>query len=175
MRSACGSLLGNHTKKGNRMQIHSNASTNKKQRSRIRTSKSTCRELAEQLEVSTATVHRWAHQETPEDRSCARKDRGYIFDEHEQAFLVGLRQRDLTLDEVMDQAKLILPKAARATVHRTLKRHGLAKLPSKQQQETGQSGVFKKYDPGFLHIDCFYLPELGGTKRYCFVAIDRAT
>ena len=61
----------------------------------------------------------------------------------------------------MDQAKLILPKAARATVHRTLKRHGLAKLPSKQQQETGRSGVFKKYDPGFLHIDCFYLPKLG--------------
>lgn len=162
-------------KKINHMHFHSNASTNKKQRSRIRTSKSTYRELAQQFEISTATVHRWAHRDEPEDRSCARKNRGYILDEHEQAFLVGLRKQDLTLDQVMDQAKCVLPKASRATVHRTLRRHGLGKLASKQQQETGQSDVFKAYDPGFLHIDCFYLPKLEGTKRYCFVAIDRAT
>jgi transposase InsO family protein len=36
-------------------------------------------------------------------------------------------------------------------------------------------GVFKDYKPGFIHIDHFYLPALGGQKRYCFVAIDRAT
>lgn len=157
------------------MHFHSNASTNKKQRGRIRQSKETYRKIAAQLEISTATVHRWAHRDETEDRSCARKNPGYVFDEHEQLLLVSLRQKGLTLDQVMDQTKCVLPKASRATVYRTLRRHGLGKLASKQQQETGQSGVFKAYDPGFLHIDCFYLPKLEGTKHYCFVAIDRAT
>ena len=38
---------------------------------------------------------------------------------------------------------------------------------------------FAQYEPGFLHIDVFYLPKIGekGKKKryYCFLAIDRAT
>jgi transposase-like protein len=38
------------------------------------------------------------------------------------------------------------------------------------------TGVFKDYDPGFVHMDCTYLPRVGDAKqRYCFVALDRAT
>jgi transposase InsO family protein len=54
-------------------------------------------------------------------------------------------------------------------------RHGVNRLPKKEQQGTGQPGTFKDYGPGYVHIDCFYLPQLEGEKRYCFVAIDRAT
>lgn len=71
-----------------------------------------------------------------------------------------------------------LPEATRSSVYRLLKRNGVSRLPKQGEQETGQDdkhGQFKDYGPGFVHIDCFYLPKLEGKKRYCFVAIDRAT
>ncbi|PSO42870.1 hypothetical protein BRC19_03585 [Candidatus Saccharibacteria bacterium QS_5_54_17] len=37
------------------------------------------------------------------------------------------------------------------------------------------TGQFKPYAPGFIHIDWFYLPRLEGKRRYCILAIDRAT
>ena len=44
-----------------------------------------------------------------------------------------------------------------------------------QQETDSRTGTFKDYSPGFVHLDCFYLPKLEQTRRYCFVAIDRAT
>ena len=37
--------------------------------------------------------------------------------------------------------------------------------------------TFKTYEPGFLHVDVKYLPQMADetTRRYLFVAIDRAT
>ncbi|HZN44555.1 MAG TPA: DDE-type integrase/transposase/recombinase [Nitrospiraceae bacterium] len=37
------------------------------------------------------------------------------------------------------------------------------------------TGRFRACPPGFLYIDTFALPRLGGARRYLFVAIDRAT
>lgn len=54
-------------------------------------------------------------------------------------------------------------------------RNGCSRRPSKEQQPSGHLGTFKEYGPGYVHIDCFYLPQLEGQKHYCFVAIDRAT
>jgi hypothetical protein len=36
---------------------------------------------------------------------------------------------------------------------------------------------FKAYEPGYLHVDVKYLPQLAdeSSRRYLFVAIDRAT
>ena len=37
--------------------------------------------------------------------------------------------------------------------------------------------VFKAYEPGYLHVDVKYLPQMAdvSSRRYLFVAIDRAT
>jgi hypothetical protein len=48
------------------------------------------------------------------------------------------------------------------------------------EQESGVPAVkktFKDYEPGFLHIDIKYLPQMPDetARRYLFVAIDRAT
>lgn len=165
------------------MHYHCNATTNQKQRTRIRMSQKTCRTLAQEMAVSVGTVHRWKQRDCPEDRSCARKTVGYAFDENESALILSLRQKGLALDDLTDAVQVVLTEARRATIHRLLARHGVSRLPQKGQQESGQGqgpendkhGQFKDYPPGFLHIDCFYLPKLGGVKRYCFVAIDRAT
>jgi hypothetical protein len=64
-----------------------------------------------------------------------------------------------------------LPEASRSSVYRLLRRNGVSHLAKKEEQETGQDdkhGQFKDYGPGFVHIDCFYLPKLEGQKRYCF-------
>ena len=165
------------------MHYHCNATTNKKQRQRLRQSEKTCRTLAEELSVSVGTVHRWKHRDCPEDRSCTRQNIEYAFDEQESALILSLRQKGLSLDDLTDAVQVVLSEAKRASIHRLLVRHGVSRLPKKEQQESGQGqgpendkhGQFKDYPPGFLHIDCFYLPKLAGQKRYCFVAIDRAT
>jgi transposase InsO family protein len=183
------------------MQIHSNATTNKKQRERLQqnTTKSnpkTCRALAKEMAVSLGTVHRWKHRTDTNDRSCRPNAIRYAFDPGEQALLLRLRQSGLSLDTLMDTVEPLLPHATRSSVYRLLKRQGISRRTVPQSQaETGQSQPgqaetslykkygqfkdydpqFKDYDPGFIHLDCFYLPKLEGQKRYCFVAIDRAT
>jgi transposase InsO family protein len=170
------------------MQVHSNATTNKKQRERMIGSQKTCRVLAQEMAISPTTVHRWKKRDSPEEKSCRPHRIEYAFDESEQAMILSLRQKDLPLDDLVDLVQQPLPEATRSSVYRLLKRNGVSRLPKKGEQETGQDdkgeqdtgqddkhGQFKDYGPGFVHIDCFYLPKLEGKKRYCFVAIDRAT
>ena len=170
------------------MQVHSNATTNKKQRLRLQDSTKTCRALAEEMAISVGTVHRWKQRTSPEDHSCRPHEVHFAFDEHEQAMILGLRQKGLPLDDLLDLVQQPLPKASRSSVYRLLNRNGVSRLPKhipkkEEPQETGQGdkdenalhGQFKDYGPGFVHIDCFYLPKIEGKKRYCFVAIDRAT
>ena len=157
------------------MQTHSNSTTNQKQRLRIQASRKSCGILARQLEVSKATVHRWKQRDSPVERSCRPHTIEYALSEEEEALVLHLRHSGLPLDEVVEAAEIVLPQVRRASVHRLFVRQGVNRLPRKEQQETGHPGVFKEYGPGYLHIDCFYLPKLEGIKRYCFVAIDRAT
>jgi transposase InsO family protein len=165
------------------MHVHSNATTNKKQRKRLARSAKTCRALAEEMAVSLGTVHRWKRRDCPQDKCCRPNKIEYAFDEYafdlsEQAMILSLRQKGLPLDDLVDLVQQPLPAASRSSVYRLLKRNGVSRLPKPGEQETGQDdkhGQFKDYGPGFIHMDCFYLPKLEGKKRYCFVAIDRAT
>jgi hypothetical protein len=100
------------------------------------------------------------------------------------------RNGQLPLDDLLEAAQEVRPHLRRSSLHRLLVRQGCNRLPKKEQQDTGQSGTFKEYGPGYLHpgylhlgylhlgylhVDCFYLPKLEKQKHYCFVAIDRAT
>lgn len=160
------------------MRVHSNATTNQKQRLFIQSSAASCAALGRQLFVSKATVHRWKHRADPRERSCRPHAVAYAFSEEEAALVLSLRRCGLPLDEVVEAAQFVLPHARRASVHRLLVRHQLNRLPAQGQQPTGDTdtyGVFKHYGPGYLQVDCFYLPKLEGVRRYCFVAVDRAT
>jgi transposase InsO family protein len=166
------------------MQYHSNATTNKKQRLSIRKSQATCRELAAEMHLSPATVCTWKHRDSPDDRSSRPQEPAYAFDQAEESLILSLRKKGLALDDLLDAVQVPLPEAKRATVHRVLVRHQVNRLSAMTeagQQEAGQQetdsrkGTFKDYSPGFVHMDCFYLPKLEQTRRYCFVAIDRAT
>ena len=177
---AYGSLLEirQDYKEISRMRLHSNSTTNQKQRLRIQSiegQKKTCSELAQQMEVSKSTIHRWKQRSSPIERSCRPHNVAYALSNEEEVFVLALRAQGLALDETVDAAQIVIPHVRRASAHRLFVRHGVNRRPKKEQQETGQPGVFKTYGPGFIHIDCFYLPMLEGIKRYCFVAVDRAT
>ena len=55
---------------------------------------------------------------------------------------------------------------------------GLGNLQALKPKEPKPAhGTFKAYEPGYLHIDIKYLPQMSDEdrRRYLFVAIDRAT
>lgn len=138
------------------------------------------RTLARNLGVSVATVHKWKHREHNSDRSCRPHAIHYAVQDEEESLLLWLRQTgQMSLDDLFDAMAPLMPHLRRSSLHRLLRRNGCSRLPKKEQQPTGSPtghlGTFKSYAPGFLHIDCFYLPRLGGQKFYCYVAIDRAT
>lgn len=158
------------------MHFHSNAATNRGQRRFIRHSSQSYRALSCQLCVSLATVHTWKHRAEETDRSCRPHTSHTALDNQEEALVLWMRQRgELALDDLLEAALPLLPHLRRSSLHRLLVRHGCSRLAQKAQQDSAQPGTFKEYGPGFVHIDCFYLPKLEGQKHYCFVAIDRAT
>lgn len=57
-----------------------------------------------------------------------------------------------------------------------LSRNGVSRQPV-EASETPAHKVFKTYEPGFVHVDVKYLPQMPDetARRYLFVAIDRAT
>ena len=50
-------------------------------------------------------------------------------------------------------------------------------IPKAEGETTPPKKTFKAYEPGFVHIDINYLPQMPNetSRRYLFVAIDRAT
>jgi hypothetical protein len=62
-----------------------------------------------------------------------------------------------------------------------LKREGMSRLedviPKAEGETIAPKQTFKDYKPGFIHIDIKYLPQMPDetSRRYLFVAIDRAT
>jgi hypothetical protein len=74
----------------------------------------------------------------------------------------------------------INPEVSRSGIARLLKREGVARLEdviSRTERETiSAKKTFKDCEPGFVHIDIKYLPQIPDetSRRYLFVAIDRA-
>lgn len=153
------------------MQVHCNAATNKKQRLDIMDSDLSCRQIAARHGVGTTTAHRWKGRESPEDRSSRPRavrvpaQRGW-----EKPALL-LRRSGLTLDGVLGALRGEFPSLVRSTLHRHLAQNGLGRLPRAERE----TKAFKPYEPGFVHVDALYLPALGARRRFCFVAVDRAT
>ncbi len=157
------------------MQIHSNATSNMKQRRFFRQSPKSCRKLADICHVSPATVCKWKARGDQQDRSSRPRKIHYAFSPEEEEIILSLRDKGLALDALVRAVVTVLPNAERASIHRLLSRKGVSRLPQYQKEKRESPGKFKEYLPGYLHIDCFYLPKIGGKRKYCFVAVDRAT
>ena len=154
------------------MLVHSNSKTTPKIRAEFRRADWSIRQLARHYGVSVSTVHRWRHRKSVLDRSSRPKNPRRAFEQGCEALALKLRAWGLELDECLDLVREHYPKASRSSLHRLFVRQGVGRLQAKSKREKKK---FRNYTPGFVHIDTFNMPKIGGKKRYCFLAVDRAT
>ena len=92
--------------------------------------------------------------------------------------MIYLRTRMLLpLDDLLAVIhEFIEPAMSRSALDRLLRRRGHSRLPAPAKPEN-ESQPFKLYEPGYVHIDVKFLPQMQDEdkRRYVFVAIDRAT
>jgi len=100
----------------------------------------------------------------------------------EEFFVTVLRKTLLLhLDDLLAiNREIINAKVSRSGLNHCLRRHGVGNLDFFLSQEDGIEKPYKTFkdnEPGFLHVDAKYLPQMSdeSRRRYLFVAIDRAT
>ena len=85
----------------------------------------------------------------------------------------------LSLDDLLAVVREFLnPAVSRSGLDRCLRRHGVGNLQDLVEKTPRPSHKpFKVYEPGYLHVDVKYLPQMQDEtrRRTLFVAIDRAT
>lgn len=168
-------------------EVHARARTTPRTRTEIRDSTAPLNQLATRYNISRATAAKWKGRETPEDLSHRPHKLSTTLTPAQEAIAVELRcTLLLPLDDLVAVVReFVNPRATRSGLDRCLRRHGVANLRELQRQasqaegeaEAPRSKTFKDYEPGFLHMDIKYLPQMPDEteRRYLFVAIDRAT
>lgn len=155
------------------MQYHRNAKTNVNQRQAIQESEESTRALGRTYRVSNVTAAKWKKADHTEDKS-HRPD--LIHYAVPQAFWELVRKvreaAKLPLDDLLNQLIDYVPNLNHSNCYRILKFYHLNRLATEEKRQIRK---FASYPPGYLHIDCFYLPKMDGIKRYAYLAVDRAT
>ena len=165
------------------LRLHKNATTTPAIRKALQESTDSDRVLAKRYNITVDTVRRWRKREAVEDRAHTPHRLQTTLNAAQEAVVVELRRTLLLpLDDLLAVVhEFIHPSLSRSALDRCLRRHGVARLADllPQPEEGGQKPhkSFKDYEPGYLHIDYKYLPQMPDEdhRRYLFVAIDRAT
>ncbi len=157
---------------------HQNATTTPARRAYIQSSPLSVAALAAALSVSEDTMRRWKGRDTVADRSHTAHRLQTTLTPAQAAVVLALRETLwLPLDDLLVVTReFINEQGSRSGRQRLLKHHGLSRMPRETQAETTHK-PFKAYEPGYLHVDVKYLPQMADetTRRYLFVAMDRAT
>lgn len=164
------------------IRLHANATTTPKTRRYIQESKKTDKALAKELGISIDTVRRWRKRDDVHDRSHTAHRLNTTLTEAQEAVVIELRRSLLLpLDDLLVVTReFINADVSRAGLDRCLRRHGISRLTDlipKEETVDTKPKTFKSYDPGFVHVDIKYLPQMPDetSRRYLFVAIDRAS
>jgi len=164
-------------------QVHAQARTTPLTRAEIKASSASQRELARTYNVSVQTVRKWQGREHVQDLSHRPHRLSTTLSAGQEAIVVELRKTLLLpLDDLLVVVReFINADVSRSGLDRCLSRHGAGNLRELQRLANPQPEAvvktFKSYEPGFIHIDIKYLPQMPdeSQRRYLFVAIDRAT
>ncbi len=164
--------------------LHKQATTTPKIRAAIQASKEPAWIVAERYGISEQTVWKWRKRDTVHDRSHTAHRLQTTLTPAQEAVAVSLRQSLLLpLDDLLAVVREFLnPNVSRSgldrCLRRCLRRHGVGSLRDlKPKVAKPAHKPFKAYEPGYIHIDVKYLPQMADEekRRYLFVAIDRAT
>jgi transposase InsO family protein len=136
--------------------------------------------VAERYGISEQTVWKWRKRDGVHDRSHTPHRLQTTLTPAQEAVAVALRTTLLLpLDDLLAVVREFLnPNVSRSGLDRCLRRHGVGNLRDlKPKAPRPAHKPFKAYEPGYLHIDVKYLPQMADEerRRYLFVAIDRAT
>lgn len=160
--------------------LHKNARTTPAVRAEIAASNETAAVLASRFGITEQTVYKWKKRETFGDHSHCAHRLQTVLTPAQEVIVVNLRRLLLLpLDDLLAVTReFICPDVSRSGLDRCLRRHGVGNLNTLKPAEPAQPHKpFKSYVPGYVHIDVKYLPIMPdeSSRRYLFVAIDRAT
>lgn len=160
--------------------LHKNARTTPAIRAQIAASTDTAATLARRYGIGAATARKWKSRDSFVDASHTPHRLQTTLTPAQQTIVVELRRMLLLpLDDLLAVTReFICSQATRSGLDRCLRRHGVGNLNAlKPREPTQPHQAFKSYEPGFIHIDVKYLPQMPEetSRRYLFVAIDRAT
>lgn len=160
------------------IRLHKNATTTPARHAYIQSSPLPIAALAQELGVTQDTIRRWKKRDTVEDRSHTAHRLQTTLTPAQESIVIALRKTLwLPLDDLLVVTReFINEKVSRSGIARLLKRYEVSRLPS-ESKDAPSHKPFKSYQPGFLHVDVKYLPQMADetSRRYLFVAIDRAT
>ncbi|XZG71924.1 IS481 family transposase [Chitinibacteraceae bacterium HSL-7] len=136
--------------------------------------------LSSGYNVSSPTIAKWRRRDTVHDQSHTAHRLQTTLTQAQEAVAVELRKLlHMGLDDLLIVVREFLnPAVSRAGLGRCLARHGVGNLRTlTPAAPSPRSKPFKDYAPGFVHVDVKYLPQMADetSRRYLFVAIDRAT
>lgn len=161
--------------------LHKNARTTPAIRKEIQGSNLSETELAKRYGISRMTARKWKHRDSVADGSHRPHTLHATLNAAQELIVVYMRQTLLLpLDDLLSVThEFIHPTLSRSALDRCLRRHGVSNLNAllpKEEKPSKPKKTFKDYEPGFLHVDVKYLPQMPDEKerRYLFVAIDRA-
>ena len=160
--------------------LHRQATPTPKVRAAIQSGKEPASALAERFGTTEQTVHKWRHRDSVHDRSHTPHRLQTTLTPLQEAVAVVLRKTLLvSIDDLLAVVREFLnPEVSRSGLDRCLRRHGVGNLRDLQAKDPQpKHKAFKAYEPGYLHVDVKYLPQMADetSRRYLFVAIDRAT
>jgi hypothetical protein len=160
--------------------LHKNARTTPAVRQQIAASLECVSVLAQRFSVTPATVYEWKSRDYTMDRSHTAHRLQTTLTCAQEAIVVHLRGTLLLrLDDLLAVTReFISESASRSGLDRCLRRHGAGNLHAlKPAVAPTPHKAFKSYEPGYLHMDIKYLPQMADEtrRRYLFVAIDRTT
>lgn len=165
-----------------KVKLHKNARTTPAIRRELRESTLPVAELASRYGLSKATVRKWRRRDDSADRShCPRRLRTTLSAQQEVIVVALRRTLLLPLDDLLAVTReLIHAEVSRSGLDRCLRRHGVSALKVLIPQAEGTKAPTKAardYEPGFVHVDVKCLPQMPDedSRRYLFVAVDRAT
>ena len=158
--------------------LHSRARTTHLIREEIKNSTLSQAELARLYNVSRQTIRKWQDRDSVGDASHRPNTMHTTLTPEQELVVVELRRTLLlpTDDLLSVTREFINPAVSRAGLGRCLRHHGvssLLELASLESDKPVTKKSFKDYEPGFLHMDIKYLPQMPDEteRRYLFVAI----
>src|SRR5215213_1076778 len=154
---------------------HGSATTTAAIRRAIQHSQASLRALAKRYGVNQKTVAKWRKRTSHADLPTGpREPRSTVLSIEEEAVVVAFRRHTLLpLDDCLYALQPTIPHLTRSSLHRSLQRHGISRLPVTDGSKPQRSS-FKRYPIGFFHVDIAEVRTEQG-KLYLFVAIDRTS